>query len=333
MTGNINEFIRTRESDWQRLEQLIRPHYGRSTLTADEVDELGTLYRAVISDLALARRDFPGERVTLFLNQLLTRAHSFVYKSDTGDLGQIVRYFTQRIPRTFRQTALFTLTAFLLFIIPAIVGYRLAVVDPVATDMLGLSTERATLEDQQTWTNIPLEERPYASAFIMSNNIRVAILAFAGGMSFGIFSIYVLTWNGLVIGAVIGLAAHYGMGESLIGFVAGHGVIELSVIFIAGGTGLQLAWALLNPGPYTRRDALSLTARRAVVLVVAAIPLLVCAGLIEGFVSPSALPFPAHIAVGIGTGILLYAYLGLVGHERTHEMGKFRPQGQVAPRL
>ena len=319
MNGNINEFVRTRESDWQRLEKLIGRRPGRAALTAREVDELGTLYRAVISDLAQARRDFPGERVTLFLNQLLTRTHSFIYQRDTGDLGQLARYFTQRIPRTFRQTAAYTFAAFLLFIIPAVIGFRMAVADPAATDMLGLQNERATLQDQQTWTNIPIEQRPYASTLIMSNNIRVAIMAFAGGITFGIFTVYVLAMNGLTIGAVVGLAVHYGMGNSLIGFVLGHGVIELSVIFIAGGTGLQLAWALLNPGPYTRRDALTVTARRAIALVVAAIPLLICAGLIEGFLSPANLPFLVHAVVGLGTGILMYAYLGLVGWQKSTE--------------
>jgi uncharacterized membrane protein SpoIIM required for sporulation len=119
--------------------------------------------------------------------------------------------------------------------------------------------------------------------------------------------------NGLTIGAVMGLAAHYDMGQALLGFIIGHGVIELSVVFIAGGAGLQLGWALLNPGPYTRRDSLALAARRAVTLAVVSIPLLIMAGLIEGFISPSDLSFLARAGVGIGTGILLYGYLSVAG--------------------
>ena len=311
----VNEFIQLREKDWQRLEALLRR--GRQPLSAHEVHELGTLYRAVTSDLALARRDYPDQRVTLFLNQLLTRTHSFIYQQDVSDFRQLARYFTHRIPSVFRQTAAFTFIAFLLFIVPAIIGYRLAYTNPDSADLFGLAAQREALADQEIWTDIPLEERPFMSAFIMSNNIRIAILAFGGGISFGLFTIYVLTINGLTIGAVMGLAAHYGMGQSLLAFVIAHGVIELSVVFIAGGAGLQLAWALLNPGPYSRRDSLALAARRAVTLAVVSIPLLIIAGLIEGFISPSELSFAARAGVGIGTGILLYGYLGFAGRGQT----------------
>jgi uncharacterized membrane protein SpoIIM required for sporulation len=312
-TLNVNEFIKTRERDWQRLEALVVLHKSNASLSASEVRELGLLYRSIISDLALARRDFPNQRVTLFLNQLLTRTHSFIYQRDASDLRPLAQYFTRQVPTTFRQTAIYTIIAFLLFIIPAVVGYHLTEINPNVADVLGLSDERTTLANQAVWTNIPVESRPYASAFIMGNNIRLSIFAFAGGVSFGIFTVYILTTNGLIIGAIMGLATHYGMGTPLLTFIIGHGVIELSVVFIAGGAGLQLAWSLINPGIYSRRDALAVAAQRAVTLATAAIPLLVIAGLIEGFISPTSLPFPIHAAIGLVMGVFLYGYLTLVG--------------------
>jgi uncharacterized membrane protein SpoIIM required for sporulation len=312
---SVNDFIKLREKDWARLQVLIDKHKGREALTAVEVQELGTLYRAVTSDLALARRDYTGQKVSLFLNQLLTRAHSYIYQQDVSDWRQIPRYFTRTLPQTFRQTWFFTLIAFLLFAVPAVVSYRLAYINPDIAEPLDLVFIRETLADNVTWTDIPVEQRPYASAFIMSNNIRVAILAFGGGITFGLFTLYMLISNGLVIGAVLGLAAHYGMSQTLVEFIIGHGVIELSVIFIAGGAGLQLGWALFNPGPYTRRDALGIAARRAVYLVIAAVPLLVIAGLIEGFISPSDASFAVSVAVGLISGAILYGYLLLTGRE------------------
>ncbi len=309
----VNEFIRLREKDWQRLEQLVTRRARQTPLSAREVHELGQLYRAVASDLALARRDYPNQPVVILLNQLLTRAHSFIYQQDVSDPKQFARYFSERIPRVFRQSSLFILCAFILFIIPAVIGFRLMDTAPENAQVLGLESERETLAAQQTWTDIPVEERPYASAFIMSNNIRVALLAFAGGVAFGVFTIYILVTNGLMVGGVLGLAVHYGLGGSLLTFIIGHGVIELSIIFIAGGAGLALAWSLLNPGVYTRRDALALKARQIVPLAVLAIPALIVAGTIEGFISPSDLPFAVHALVGIGSGLLLYAYLILIG--------------------
>jgi uncharacterized membrane protein SpoIIM required for sporulation len=315
-TINTNDFIASREKDWKRLETLLARRRGRDSLNADEVRELGNLYRAITSDLAIARRDYPQQRVTTFLNQLTLRTHSFIYQQDVSDLRPLVRYWTHTLPQTFRDTWLFTFVAFLMFFVPAAVGFTLAANNPSIASPLGLDGQRQILSEGEVWTNIPIEERPYISGLIMANNIRVAILAFGGGVGFGVFTVYVLITNGLTIGATLGLAAHYGLGNTLVEFMVGHGMIELSIIFIAGGAGLQLGWALLNPGPYTRRDGLALAARRAITLLLCAFPLLIIAGLIEGFVSPSDFPFIGKLAVSLGTGVILYGYLALVSREK-----------------
>jgi len=305
----VNDFIRLREKDWAELQALLGRCKGHATLSAAEVRQLGMLYRAVISDLALAQRDYPGQPVTIFLNQLLTRVHSYIYKQNASDLQSIVRYFLVAIPTAFRQAFRFTLVAFLLFFIPALIAFQLARHNPDIADTLGLSATREALANQSLWTDIPIEARPYASTFIMTNNIRVALLAFGGGMAFGLFSVYLLAINGVLLGAVFGLAVHYGMGHPLLEFVFAHGVLELSIIFIAGGAGLQVGWALINPGYYSRKDALGIAARRAVPLAVVAIQMLIVAGLIEGFVSPSQAPFATKIIVGLVSGSCFYSYL------------------------
>ena len=142
-------------------------------------------------------------------------------------------------------------------------------------------------------------------------------MAFAGGVSGGLLTVYALVMNGLILGGLLGLTSHYGIGMDLATFVIGHGVIELSVIFIAGGSGLMLGWALLRPGLMRRRDALAQAARKAVQLLGGAIPLLVIAGSIEGFISPSeTIPMEVKWSVGIVSGILLYSYLFFAGREK-----------------
>lgn len=170
------------------------------------------------------------------------------------------------------------------------------------------------IEEQQLWTEIPVSERPYASAFIMRNNIRVTFLAFAGGMLLGLFTLYILIANGVLIGGLTGLTVHYGVGFELWTFVISHGVIELSVIFMAGGAGLAVGWGIIRPGLLSRRDALAQAARHAIRLIMGAAPLLVLAGLIEGFISPNeSIPPALKWAFGLLSGLLLYAYLFLFG--------------------
>jgi len=173
------------------------------------------------------------------------------------------------------------------------------------------------IEQKELWTNIPVDERPYASTFIMQNNIRVAFMAFAGGVLAGLLTIYAMVFNGLTLGGITGLTIHYGIGFDLWTFVIGHGVVELSVIFIAGGTGLMLGWAIIHPGLLRRRDALTLAAQKAIRLLIGCVPLLAIAGTIEGFISPAeGLPWFVKWAVGLSSGILLYGYLLLMGRER-----------------
>ena len=311
---SVNDFIKLREKNWDRLQQLIHNRKGRGRLSAAEVRELGTLYRAVTSDLAIARRDYPNQRVTQFLNQLLTQVHSYIYQADVADYKRLFRYFTHVIPQSFRRAGVFISIAFLMLFVPAGIGFLLAYNTPDVAETLGLETQREILANQETWTNIPVEDRPYASSFIMTNNIRVAILAFGGGITFGLFSFYILSMNGLHLGAILGLAAHYGQGRVLLDFIFAHGVVELSVIFIVGGAGMQMGWALIHPGRYKRKDAVAVAAREAVPLIVIAIPLLIGAGIIEGFLSPSSRAFIIKVMVGLLYGVLMYSYFLLSGH-------------------
>jgi uncharacterized membrane protein SpoIIM required for sporulation len=317
-----DQFYRSRQADWKTLTQLLDRSQGDiHPLSPEEINTLGRLYRAATSDLALAQRDFPGHRVTIYLNQLVARAHAVVYRSEPLALNRLLRFATAGFPGVFRETFPFILAATFLFVIPALLVSLGTLWQPETARWLlpaEVQSVIAGIEQQRLWTDIPIEERPYASSFIMRNNIQVAFLAFGGGVLAGLFTVWVMIYNGLILGGLTGLTAHYGLGFELWTFIIGHGVIELSVIFIAGGSGLMLGWAIIQPGLLRRRDALALAARKAVRLVIGCVPLLVIAGLIEGFISPAEnIPWPVKWGVGLGSGVLLYSYLLLAGKPKT----------------
>jgi purine-cytosine permease-like protein len=70
------------------------------------------------------------------------------------------------------------------------------------------------------------------------------------------------------------------------------------------------------PGNLSRADALKSRGMEAVRLIVGCVPLLVVAGIIEGFVSPQLIPHAIKIGIGVITGITLYSYLFLAGREK-----------------
>ncbi|HSH05339.1 MAG TPA: stage II sporulation protein M [Anaerolineae bacterium] len=320
----VEQFLETRRGDWELLTGLIKQaERGIKHLDPDQVKKMTQLYRAATSDLALAQREFPQDRVTIYLNQLVGRAHGTIYQSEPLAWGRVVHFMRRGLPQAFRQTWRYSLIAALLLFVPAFFGGFLTYFWPETAQWIlppGSEPMVEMIERQELWVDIPANERPFTSSFIMTNNIRVSFLAFAGGVLAGLFTIYILVFNGLMLGGVLGLTYHYDVGFDLTTFIIGHGVIELSVIAFAGGSGLMLGWAIVSPGLYRRRDALVIAARRALTLLLGCIPLLVIAGTIEGFISPNeTLPWPVKFMVGIGSGLVMYIYLLWAGREDDDE--------------
>jgi uncharacterized membrane protein SpoIIM required for sporulation len=117
-----------------------------------------------------------------------------------------------------------------------------------------------------------------------------------------------LTVNGLLLGVVGAATWRAGMALQLWSFVAPHGVLEFPAIFIAGGAGLEIARGMLFPGLLPRRDSLAQAGGRAAQLLLGTVPLLLVAGSIEGFISPSALPVSLKflLAAVLFTALVVY---------------------------
>jgi uncharacterized membrane protein SpoIIM required for sporulation len=318
---NVDEFYQSRRQEWELLNTLVeRAQKAPRQLSTADISRMAGMYRAASSDLALAKRDFPRHRITRYLNQVVARAHYVLYQGEPMAWRHVFDFILRGFPRLFRETFAFTLIAFLMFTIPAIVAGVITAASPESATWVMPAEVQALIpiiEDKKLWIDIPVEERPYTSTFIMQNNIRVSFLAFASGVTGGLLTFWLLVLNGLILGSLLGLTSYHGIGFDLATFVIGHGVIELSVIFMAGGSGLMLGWALLRPGLLRRRDALTIAAQKAVKLMGGAVPWLVIAGAIEGFISPSeTIPWPVKWAVGIISGLLMYSYLFLAGREK-----------------
>lgn len=315
-----DQFVRRRQAEWEQLERLLKKAGASNVarLSEQELRTLGRLYRAATADLALAQRDFPRHEVTRFLNTLVGRAHHLVYRGGSVERGQIRRFLQAGFPQLVRRNAAFILVAALLLFGPWFLGWWLVYLNPALAYTLAPDAApilQLVEQEGRLWIDIPMEESALAGAFIMTNNIQVTFLAFAGGALAGLMTIYVLLRNGILFGAVFGFVQAHGLAGGLGDFVVAHAFIELTVICIAGGGGLRLGYAMVAPGLLRRRDAVVLAARDAVGLIVGGALLLIVAGIIEGFISPSTLPWWIKFWVGLGSGLLLYVYLLRAGRE------------------
>jgi uncharacterized membrane protein SpoIIM required for sporulation len=205
--------------------------------------------------------------------------------------------------------------AFLLFAVPAVIGFTLIRQRPELTESLEHPVmidraERAAAEEEsgRGYAQAEATDRPAMSAFIMSNNIRVSFNALAGGMLAGILTVLVLVVNGFQLGVSFGVFANHDAAHHLATFIVGHGVLELTAIFISAGAGFRLAGAIIAPGDRTRKDALVVEGIVAARMIGAVATLLVLAGLIEGLLSASDAPPAWKFGVGGVTAGLLVLY-------------------------
>lgn len=307
-------FVAAGEARWRRLDELIRRAgwTGLQRLNGKELVELAELYRRTASDLALARRDFPSDRVVPYLNGLLSRAHPLVYRDRVMDIARVGRFVRYGFPEAYRGGGPYIALAFACFAASAVVAAALVAWRSSMADTLmpgDAQALRSVMEHHHLWMKSATENHSVAANFIMINNLVVALYAFAGGVLLGVPALLVLVRNGVMLGTVGAMVAQFGLSLPFWTFVVPHGVIELSVIFMAGGAGMMIGDALLRPGLLARGEALVRAARKAVRILFGCVPLLVIAGTIEGFFSPSEAPALLKILVGAAAGILLYAYL------------------------
>lgn len=271
------------------------------------------MYRQVAADLASIREDPTSRRLADYLNQLLARAHNLIYMGRRPRPRGIWRFYQNEFPQVFRATFAYTLAGFALFLVGALVGFLATLGDPAFQRHFLGGVMADAIERRVMWTHSIVTIKPLASSAIMTNNLTVSLSAFAMGITGGLGTIYILATNGLLLGVISAACWQAGMNLQLWSFVAPHGVLELPAIFIAGGGGLLVARGLLFPGLLPRRAALTNYGGLGVRLALGIIPILVFAGIAEGFLSPSSLPAAAKFVFALGAGGLFALYLTQAG--------------------
>ena len=295
-----NRWLQKRRPYWDRLAALLAQAsaVGVRQLSRAELRETALLYRQAAGDLSTLRQDSTARVYAEHVNQLLARAHHIIYSSRRKGFRKIFYFLRDDYPALVQSQIRYVLLALVLSLAGAALGSVLTLARPqFMRHMLGPAMVE-TIERHEMWTQSIVGIEPVASSAIMTNNLSVCFMAFAGGILFGLGPIYSMFFNGMLLGVVGVACAQHGMAVDLWSFVAPHGSLELPSILLAGGAGLRLANGVLFPGIYRRRDSIALAGAEATRLVAGIIPLLVIAGTLEGFFSPSAAPVPLKFTVG-----------------------------------
>jgi len=312
-------FLESRRVVWNRLESLVSQatKAGLRSLSEAEFHELTRLYPAVAVDVARARMYKVDPVTQQRVNQLAIAAHGLLYRRPSRrSLPAIWLFLRQEYPRLFRRMWPYVTAATVIFLVGMLGTYVATRLVPSNAYVfvphgLDVSPGGVTSEDiSERFREIP---HPPMATGIITNNISVAILVFALGVTAGVGTCYVLLLNAMMLG---GFAAHFvnhDLGYPLLAFIAPHGTLEIFAILVSAAAGLRLGYSLAVPGRMKRSAALRLGARDAVLLMLGTVPMFIIAGFIEGFVTPSYMPGALKIVLGVTVAMAVIAYLLLAG--------------------
>ena len=335
MSRTPEQFVLARREAWERLENLVDRAQGArlNALSNDELHELGTLYRRASADLARAQTRYnstlAGQELVRTLNALVRRAHAQIYAAPSTNAAPKTawNWLFYGFPAAFRRHWRTIAFAAILMYGPAIASYVAVWSDSANThlfvdeEVVKTVEERAQKKLVTGWGGNTsykgVVASPAISSFIMTNNIRVSLLAVAFGITAGIGTAWALVQNGLMLGSLAAVASNNNVDFLFWSVILPHGILELSAICIAGGAGFVLARAIYAPGELPRRDALKIAGSEAAQLLAGVAAMLVVAGLIEGFITPADISPNFKMGFAALTALVMAIYLTAKPREQT----------------
>jgi uncharacterized membrane protein SpoIIM required for sporulation len=312
------DFINERKNTWLSLDKSVRELSGiirHGTIDDKQLVSLMNNYRRTVADLSLAQSLYPKDPLVSQLSSLVTRALVLVAAYQENDMARLKRFFSSTLPQLVLRLKNLFLVSFTVFILSALFGFFFTMIDPYAANAIaGDQYIFMTLENIENGKPFAVYQSglKYAmSAFIMSNNIKVAFTVFAFGVFYGIGTFIVLIFNGLMLGSIAAIFASHGLLFDFSTTVLIHGTLELFAILVAGAAGIRLGQSMFNPGDLTRSEALFRFGVEAFQLCAIMVPVFVIAGILEAYVTPLDLMRAQRMEIICTSIAFLLIYLGL----------------------
>lgn len=299
-------FIRRHKPAWAELEGLLG-QLGRRKARPDaaQLDRFAELYRSASANLAYLQTHAPASEAALLLGDLVSRAHNQLYAGGAAGRSKPLEFLLWGFPLLLKRRLPFIALAGALLLLGMLLGYLAVRDNSAAVHSLLPAGMADRIDPARTADDRGDINSAIVSAEIMTNNIRVAVLAFLSGVTLGLFTIYLMAFNGMLVGGLAAVFAQAGYTYTFWAYILPHGVIELAAIFIAGGSGFYMGYKFFVPGELPRGIVFVQAAKESALLLLGTIPLFVIAGLIEGYITPASLPLELKYGVA---GLTLAAF-------------------------
>jgi uncharacterized membrane protein SpoIIM required for sporulation len=326
MIVDLKHFIENERPIWEELDKTLTKFENepRSHLTLENAQRLHYLYERTGAGLIKITTFAAEPNLVHSLETLLARAYAEVREGRLRkEKFSISVWLYQTFPQTFRKHLRFFIASLALTILGSLFGGAAVGFDPDAKAAIApfphlLEDPAARVKEEESNVNPALaRSKGRFSAALMTNNTRVSILALALGTTWGIGTVILLFYNGVILGAIICDYVRAGQAVFLMGWLLPHGVVEIPAILIAGQAGLLLGQALIgwNSSENVTQRLRSITGS-LVTLITGTSVLLLWAGLVEAFFSQyhePVLPYSFKIVFGLMELAALAFYLTAAG--------------------
>jgi uncharacterized membrane protein SpoIIM required for sporulation len=313
---DLDAYVAERRGEWNRLEALT----GKRRLKPDEADELVLLYQRAATHLSVIRSRSPDPVLVAGLSRLVLGARAAITGGRRFSWRPVGRFLTTGFPGELYRARWWWIGVGVACVVlgGAMMNYVAANPSVAALFLSDAEIEQLVANDFVAYYS-EFQAQNFAAA-VWTNNALLTAQCLASGVLI-VPVLYLLGVNLLSIGLTGGVMIGAGAGDTFFTYIAPHGLLELTCVFVGAGVGLRIGWAWIAPGPYrTRGEALAERARSGMLVALGLALVLLVAGLLEAYVTPSGLPAPIRIAVGalVWLGFLAYALLaGAAAHHGT----------------
>lgn len=323
---DIDAYSALREPRWQRLQALSR----KRRRTGAEADELTRLYRSTAADLAAVRSAAPEPSLITRLSMLLGASRIWLTGSSQVRSGDISALFTRALPAALYRVRWWGLVTALVVVVMAWIAGYYTLHHPEALELVGDATTRQQIAEEEFASYYQQYDNTSFAAQVWTNNAWLATQCIVLGIT-GIFPLILLYNTVLQLGVNGAIMAEHNALDVFFQLLAPHGLLELSAVFVAAGAGLRVFWTLWVPGDRPRAVALAETFRTLLLVALGLAMALFVSGLIEGFVTPSALPWGIKVALGVVacTTFWVFVFVGGQIARRRGETGDVETQFRV----
>ncbi|OYU80169.1 MAG: hypothetical protein CFE23_10635 [Flavobacterium sp. BFFFF1] len=288
-------FIKQNKEKWLDFEQVI---FGK---TKKNPDEIASLYIHLINDLSYAQTYYPKSKTVVYLNYLASRIYQKIYKTKRQDSNRLVYFFKTEVPLVLYEYRRYLLFAFVFFFLTFGIGVISAMYDDTFTRLiLGDEYVNTTLENIKNGDPLAVyKSGSHLGSFIAitMNNLKVGAMCFVYGITCGLMTFYMSSYNAVMIGSFQYFFYQHGVFWQSVRGIWIHGSMEVFGIVIETAAGFILGASILFPKTYSRMNSLKIGFKSSLKIFLATVPFTIAAGFLEGFVTRYSIVMPNWLSV------------------------------------